>query len=75
MPKITDEPLEVIQVRLFKRDLNKLRSMYKGDIGVNRAIRTMVRSIVKQIDAKADAAIDDLEAEVPLEQLLAAGDE
>jgi hypothetical protein len=63
MPKITDKPLEAIQVRLFQDDLNALRRLYAGSFGVNRAIRTIVHSFVTQTEAKANAAIDELEAE------------
>lgn len=61
MPKITDEELEPIQLRLFQKDLIYLRSLYKDTVGVNKALRTIVRSFVNQTRAKTDAAIDDLE--------------
>ena len=58
MPKITDKPLEAIQVRLFKEDLNALRRLYSGTFGVNKAIRTIIHTFVTQTQAKANAAID-----------------
>ena len=61
MPKITDEELEALQVRLFKKDLDTLRRLYANNFGVNRAIRTIVRTFVKQVEAKANAHIDEVE--------------
>lgn len=61
MPKITDEELTLIPVRLFTKDLAVLRRLYKGQFGVNRAIRTIVRSFVAQSEAKANAVIDENE--------------
>jgi hypothetical protein len=63
MPKITDEPLEAIQIRLFQKDLDYLRSIFKGNIGVNRAMRTIVRSYVAHAKATAATLID--QTEVP----------
>ena len=62
MPKISDEPMEAIQVRLFKKDLDKLRTLFSGHFGVNKAIRTIIRTYVTQADAAANAAIDEAEA-------------
>lgn len=58
MPKITDEELEVIQVRLFKADLTYLRDLYKGSFGVNKAIRNIVRTFVAHTKASAAHSID-----------------
>lgn len=63
MPKITDEPLEAIQAKLFKSDLDYLRSLFKGHVGVNKTIRTLVRAYVNQIKAEAAKNIDRAEAE------------
>ena len=67
MPKITDEELETIQVRLCKKDLDVLRTLYRDNVGVNLVIRTIVRSFVRQTEAKATAAIDALP---PLDDLM-----
>ena len=61
MPKIADEPLEAIQLRLFKRDLDFLRTLFKDSVGVNKVIRTLVRSYVTQAQARANAAIDKID--------------
>jgi hypothetical protein len=58
MPKITEEPLEAKQVILFKKDLDALRQIYGPSLGVNKAIRTIVRMFVKQTTANAGAVID-----------------
>lgn len=65
MPKITEKPLEAIQVRLFKEDLDVLRTLYKGSFGVNKAIRTIVHSFVAQSAARANKVIDALEVHSP----------
>ena len=62
MPKITDEPLTVIQLRLFTSDLNALRRSVGTTLGVNKAIRTMVRAYVRRMEARANAQIDAAEA-------------
>lgn len=61
MPRITEEPLEAIQLRLFKKDLDFLRRTYKGSVGVNKALRAIIRSYVTQVEAKANAVIDEAE--------------
>jgi hypothetical protein len=63
MPKITDESLEAIQAKLFKSDLDYLRSLFKGRIGVNKIIRTVVRTYVNQVKAQAAKEIDKAESQ------------
>jgi hypothetical protein len=63
MPKISDKPMEAIQVRLFEEDLAVLRRLYRGSFGVNRAIRTIVHTFVAQTTAMANEAIDEAEAQ------------
>ena len=63
MPKITDEPLEAIQAKLFKSDLNYLRSLFKNNVGVNKVIRTVVRSYVNQVKSEAAKSIDKSEGQ------------
>lgn len=70
MPKITDEDLEAIQVRLFKADLDYLRMIYRGSFGVNKAIRTIVRRDVRLMRANAAAQIDASEAITATEDLI-----
>lgn len=70
MPKITDEDLEAIQVRLFKADLDYLRSMYRGSLGVNKAIRTIIRRDVRLMRASAAAEIDEAEANIATSDLI-----
>jgi hypothetical protein len=62
MPKISEEELELIQVRFFKKDLDYIRRLFGNDLGVNKAIRSIVRSFVVNSRAKADKAIDEAEA-------------
>ena len=62
MPKITEEELEAVQVRLFKSDLVKLRRMFAKEFGVNKAIRAIVRTYLRQAEAKAAVTIDRAEA-------------
>jgi hypothetical protein len=62
MPKISDEEMEVKAVHLFKSDLDYLRSLYNGSFGVNKAIRSIVRSWVNVAKASASARIDEVES-------------
>ncbi len=61
MPKISDEKLVAIQVRLFESDLQYLRALYGSQFGVNRALRTIVRSFISQTRANADEVINKTE--------------
>ena len=61
MPKISDKPMTPIQVRLFDEDLEFLRKLYGQNFGVNKAIRTIIATFVKQSRAKADMTIDKME--------------
>lgn len=63
MPKISEKPLEAIQVRLFKEDLDALRALYAGQFGVNRAIRSIVHTFVTHTQATANRQIDEQEME------------
>lgn len=64
MPRISEEPLVRYQVRLFERDVKRLRELYGQQFGVNRAIRTIIRAFVNQSEAQARAMIDAAEAEL-----------
>jgi len=77
MPKITDEALEALQIRLFKKDLDALRRLFGKSIGVNQAVRTIVRTFVNQAEAKANVMIDEIETQAAqhLSSLLGEGHE
>jgi len=70
MPKITDEPLQNIQATLFKSDLDYLRKLFKGHIGVNKVIRSIVRTHVNHMRAEANEAIDRIESEAKGQEAL-----
>lgn len=61
MPKITDEELEAVQIRFFKSDLDYLRVLFRSNLGVNKAVRNVVRSYVIHAKAKAAQTIDNAE--------------
>lgn len=61
MPKISDQPLELLYVRLFKSDLDELRKLYRGNLGVNKAVRTIVHIFVSRSKAAADKVIDNID--------------
>lgn len=63
MPKITEEELVKVQVRLFKSDMETLKSLYGGQLLVNKVIRSIVRSFITQTTTAADKAIDEIEEE------------
>jgi len=65
MPKITDEPLVAIQLRIYKTDLEKLRRQYGSEFGVNKTIRAIIRTFIKQVEAKANEEIDRRETALP----------
>ena len=52
MPKLVDEPLIRIQVRLYKRDKARLEKLFKGNIGLNEGIRKIIRLALNQADAE-----------------------
>ena len=58
MPKLEEEPLTSIQVRLFTSDLAMLRKLYSQSPGVNKAIRTILRTFLRQAEANAAVKID-----------------
>lgn len=66
MPKISEEPLTLTHFRLFTADLEMLKVLY-GDgrgssVGVNQAVRLIVRGYLRQVREQADAKINALEA-------------
>lgn len=67
MPKITEEELVVLPIRLFKADHEELKKLFGNGFGVNKAVRTIVRTFVTQAKARATAAIDAQEAAVKVE--------
>lgn len=62
MPKISEEDLQRVLVLLFKSDLEFLTEMYGNNIGVSKAVRTMTRTHITQIKAKANKTIDEIES-------------
>lgn len=62
MPKISEEDLQRVLILLFKSDLEFLTEMYGTNIGVSKAVRTMVRTHITQIKAKANKTIDEIES-------------
>ena len=73
MPKLEEEPLTSIQVRLFTSDLAALRKLYSQSPGVNKAIRTILRTFLRQAEANAAVKIDAApmaRLEIPLPSLM-----
>ena len=64
MPKITDEPLVKTEQTLFASDYEVLKRLYGGHrgIGVNKVIRTLVRTYVRKIGETSTASIDQIES-------------
>lgn len=60
MPKITEEPLKLIQVRIFERDYERLNEMFGGDpsFTITAAVRTIIRTMLNQLEDKVNTAID-----------------
>ena len=66
MPKISEKPLRIIQIRIFEEDYQRLRKIYGQGIGINRACRTILHTFLTQTEAKINEAIDKMEAEEPV---------
>jgi hypothetical protein len=63
MPKISDEPLLRMQVRIFKRDKNRLDNLFKDNIGLNEGIRKIIRLFLNQSEEKIRQIIDSIDLE------------
>ena len=70
MPKTSDEPLAKIQLRLYSSDLTALRAIFSRTIGVNDAIRTIIRTYLRQVEAKAAITIDNQERNITVQETL-----
>lgn len=57
MPKLSDEELLRIQVRIYKRDHARLTALFKDNIGLNEGIRKIIRLFLNQAEAKIEAKI------------------
>jgi hypothetical protein len=59
MPRTTDAPLSApVLVRLYEEDLAYLKAYYGTNFGVNKALRTIVRSFCNHTRAEAAKRID-----------------
>ena len=63
MPKISEEPMTKVLAQPFASDLEFLRQMFSKNIGVNAAIRNIIRSYVIHTKAEAAKHIDEIEAQ------------
>jgi len=64
MPRISEKPLRVIQIRIFEEDYQRLRALFPpGDstVGMNAALRTVIHSFLTQTEAKMRQVIDEVE--------------
>jgi len=61
VPKITEKPLVKMKLRLFEEDYERLRTLFGPNIGINKAIRSIVHSFLNQTDAKIRDKIDSIE--------------
>lgn len=59
MPKISDEPLLRMQVRIYKRDKPRLDALFGPNIGINEGIRKIIRLFLNQSEDKIRKAIDE----------------
>jgi len=58
MPKLEEEPLVLLQLRLYESDVKAIKSLYGSTLGMNKAVRVIVRTFLRQVDAKAKEEID-----------------
>ena len=60
MPRREIAPIKRTHVWLFSDDLEWLRDTYGDKIGVNKAVRSIVRAFRQKVEAKAQAQIDNI---------------
>ena len=64
MPKISDEPLVAVKLRLFKSDYERIKTIYgSGNVHAAKVIRTIVRSFVRQTESQMRAKVDEVEGQ------------
>lgn len=61
MPKISEKPLKIIQVRIFDEDDKRLDALCSAKLSKNRLIRTIIHTYLGSIEATIDKQIDKLE--------------
>jgi len=61
MPKLYDEPLRIIQVRIFESDYQKLKNFYAQDEGINGVIRTIVHKYIQDMENAIQRALEMVE--------------
>lgn len=58
MPKLSDEPLLRMQVRIYKRDHQRLVNLFGENIGLNEGIRKIIRLFLDQAESKIQSEIN-----------------
>ena len=61
MPKISEEPLQLLQVRIFKSDDSRLDALCGPKLNKNRLIRTIIRTYLNNTEAAINKRIDEME--------------
>lgn len=51
-----DEPLERIHVRLFASDVEEIRMLFAKNLGINKAVRLMIRQHLRYLREKSREA-------------------
>lgn len=59
MPQEEMEPLEVVSIRLYKGDRERLKELF-GQTGYNVVLRRMTRKLIRTVEARAQKSLDEL---------------
>lgn len=61
MPKLESEAIERVHVWLYASDIAAIRTRFGGTVGFSKAIRAMIRQMMKEIDLKVAAKAQHVE--------------
>jgi len=54
MPRLSDEPLLRMQVRIYRKDHARLSALFGDNIGLNEGIRKIIRLFLDQAESKIE---------------------
>ncbi len=54
MPRIESEPCERMHVLLYTTDAARLKELYADNVGVSKAVRSIIRMYLKRLEEKLE---------------------
>ncbi len=69
MPRRESEQLTQHNIFLFQGDYAKLQAIYGDKVPASRVVRTLVRNLLKKIEAKKDEVSQPIQADLSEEDL------